>query len=339
MTNPLQIRPGDGAVEEAQVPIAEITSPPLAGTDLASGGIPPGSTPGDVGPSRNISRGQLVLKRFARKKLAVFGLFMILVLVLAAWIGPHLTHWTVAGLDPDYNAAGKGPNGRHWFGSDQIGHDLFVQTMAGLRKSLLVALIASLSSTLVAAIVGSVSGYFGGITNTVAMWFVDLLLVLPSFLILAIMSPWLRQRSFIFFALALAAFNWMITARVVRGMTLSLREREFISAARFMGVHPMVIIYRHILPNMASFLIVDVTLNVSGVILAETGLSYLGFGIQPPDVSLGTLIGQGTTNPGLSQTWLWIFPGLMLVLLTLAVNFVGDGLRDAIDATSGVGNG
>lgn len=99
----------------------------------------------------------------------------------------------------------------------------------------------------------------------------------------------------------------------------------------------MVIIARHILPNMASFLIVDVTLNVSGTILAETSLSYLGFGIQPPDVSLGTLIGSGTQNPGLSQEWLWFFPGLMLVLLTLAVNFVGDGLRDAIDATSGIG--
>jgi peptide/nickel transport system permease protein len=335
MTNPLQVRPGDGGVEESTVPIADTgsdlpVSADRAGVDGSGGGH-------DAAPSRNISRGQLVVRRFVRKKLAMFGVVLIVALVLAAWIGPHLTHWTVAGLDPDYTQANHAPDAKHWFGTDEIGHDLFVQTMAGLRKSLLVGLIGAFVSTFVAAVVGSIAGYFGGATNIVLMWIVDLLLVLPNFLILAILSPELRNRNFIFFALALAAFQWQITARVVRGMTLSLREREFVSAARFLGVKPATIIVRHILPNMASFLIVDVTLNVSSVILAETGLSFLGFGIQPPNVSLGTLIGAGTQNPGLSQTWLWFFPGAMLVLLTLGVNFVGDGLRDAVDATSGLG--
>jgi len=154
-------------------------------------------------------------------------------------------------------------------------------------------------------------------------------------IILAIISPRLHSHSFLIFALLLAAFQWMLTARVVRGLTYSLREREFVSAAKFMGVPAWRIIVRHILPNMASLLIVDVTVNVSATILAETGLSYFGFGVQPPDVSLGTLIGDATHSPDPTyQSWQWMYPGLVLIALVLAVNFIGDGLRDALDATS-----
>jgi peptide/nickel transport system permease protein len=167
------------------------------------------------------------------------------------------------------------------------------------------------------------------------MWIVNLMMVVPSFLILAIISPRLHSHSFLIFALLLAAFQWMLTARVVRGLTFSLREREFVSAAKFMGVPAWRIITRHILPNMASLLIVDVTVNVSSTILAETGLSYFGFGVQPPSVSLGTLIGDATSGPDPTyQSWQWLYPGLMLIALVLAVNFIGDGLRDALDATS-----
>jgi peptide/nickel transport system permease protein len=339
MTNPIQIRPGDGGVDEPLLPDASDNA-------AAGGGLAPlfeaeARLGGPTGPrsQRNISRGRLVWLRFRRKKLALVGVVMLVLIAVLAWTGPMMTNWTVAGLDSDLTQVNKGPTGRHWFGSDQIGHDLFVQTMSGLQKSLTVGFVAALLSTLIAAVVGSLAGYFGKLTSTVLIWIVDMMLVIPSFLILAIISPRLRGKSFLIFAVLLAVFSWMITARVVRGLTLSLREREFVSAARFMGVHPLTIIRRHILPNMASFLIVDVTLQVGGAILAETSLSYFGFGVQPPNVTLGTLIADGTSNPGTSQSYLWAFPGIFLILIILAVNFVGDGLRDALDATSGAGEG
>jgi peptide/nickel transport system permease protein len=282
---------------------------------------------------RNVSRGRLVRRRFLRKRLAVFGLLVLVLEALLAYVGPLLTKWNVGDIDP--LAFGTAPGGSHWWGTDDQGHDIFVQTMSGTQKSLLVGLIAAVVSTLLAAVVGSAAGYFRKTTDNVLMWIVNLMMVVPSFLILAIISPRLHSASFLFFALLLAAFQWMLTARVVRGLTFSLREREFVSAARFMGVPAWRIIARHILPNMASLLIVDVTINVSATILAETGLSYFGFGVQPPAVSLGTLIGDGTKGADPTyESWLWLYPGLMLIILVLSVNFIGDGLRDAVDSTS-----
>ena len=287
-----------------------------------------------AGGGRNISRGKLVFRRLLRKKLAMFGVFMLLAEVLLAFVGPALSKWSVTSIDFN-NLGGSGPGGSHWWGTDSNGHDVFVQTMSGTQKSLFVGLIAAVVSTFIAAIVGSFAGYFGKAVDNALMWFVNLMMVVPSFLILAIISPRLRSNSFLIFTLLLAAFQWMLTARVVRGLTFSLREREFVSAAKFMGVPAWRIILRHILPNMASLLIVDVTVNVSATILAETGLSYFGFGVQPPDVSLGTLIGDATSGPDPTyQSWQWLYPGLMLIALVLAVNFIGDGLRDALDATT-----
>jgi peptide/nickel transport system permease protein len=134
----------------------------------------------------------------------------------------------------------------------------------------------------------------------------------------------------VLFVLLLGMFAWMITARILRGMTLTLREREFVKAARFMGAPPLLIIRRHILPNMASLMIIDVTITVGSTILLETGLSYFGFGVQPPDVSLGTLIRDGSSS-AITTPWLFMFAGGLLVVSVLAVNFIGDGLRDALD--------
>ena len=191
------------------------------------------------------------------------------------------------------------------------------------------------SAMLLAAVVGSFAGYFGGWLNTTLLAVIDLLLVLPAFLIIAILSPAFQGRTWLLFVLLLAAFQWMVTARIVRGQTLSLREREFVHAARFMGVPGWQIIARHILPNMASLLIVDATVNVSSLILAEVGLSFFGFGVQAPDVSLGTLIGN-YAGAALTFPWEFYFPAGFLVALVVAVNLVGDGLRDAFDPhTSG----
>jgi peptide/nickel transport system permease protein len=169
------------------------------------------------------------------------------------------------------------------------------------------------------------------------MWVVDLLLVLPSFLIIAILSPSFRGKTWLILVILLAGFLWMLTARIVRGMTISLRDREYVMAARYMGVSTPRIIFRHILPNISSLLIIDATLNVSAAIIAEAGLSYFGFGVQPPDVSLGTLIADGT-NDATTYPWLFWFAAGLLTLFVLCVNLVGDGLRDALDPTSKSGS-
>lgn len=290
---------------------------------------------------RNISRGRLVFKRLLRKRLAMFGLFLLVAEAVTAYLGPHLAKWDSGQLDFNVytQPALKQPGGTHWFGTDGDGLDIFVRTMLGTQTSLQIGLVAAVVTTAIAAVVGSVAGYFGRAVDSALMWLVNLLMIVPSFLILAIISTRLQDTGFIVFALLLAAFQWMLTARVVRGLTFSLREREFVSAARFMGVPAWRIISRHILPNMASLLIVDVTINVSLTILAETGLSYFGFGIKDPDVSLGTLIESSTAKSAdpTFMWWTWVFPGAMLILMVLAVNFLGDGLRDALDATSGSG--
>ena len=287
-----------------------------------------------------VSRGRLVLRRFLRRKLAVAGFIVLVSMFVVAFVGPHLTKWNY--LDQDLANGLQGPSANHWFGTTQLGQDIFARTMKGLQKSLLIGLLTACFSTGLAAIVGASAGYFGGWVDRILMWTVDLLLVLPSFLIIAILSPHFRSGpggGFLFFkgwvllVVLLAVFSWMITARIVRGLTLSLREREFVQAARFMGVPAYRIIFRHLLPNMSSFLIIDATLNVGGAILAEGGLSYFGFGVQPPDVSLGTLIQEGTLS-ALTYTWIFLFPAMALILAVLAVNVMGDGLRDALDPHS-----
>lgn len=280
---------------------------------------------------RIISRRRLVWRRFLGRRLAVVGLVVLGSLFLLAFVGPLLGKWSYT--DRDFNAFLQAPSSEHWFGTTQTGGDVYALTLRGMQKSLIIGVLVALFATGLAAIVGSFAGYFGGWADRVLMWCVDLLLVLPSFLIVAILSPSFRGKTWLVFVFLLAAFLWMITARIVRGMTISLREREYVLAARYMGVPAPRIIFRHILPNMASLLIIDATINVSAAIISETGLSYFGFGVQPPDVSLGTVIADGTTA-AVSYPWLFAFPAGLLVLIVLAVNLIGDGMRDALDPTS-----
>lgn len=281
-----------------------------------------------------LSRGKLIRRRFFRNRLAVFGMVVIVLMFFFAFVGPFFSNhkWN----ELDFMALLQPPSKNHWFGTTQIGGDVFALTMRGLQKSLIIGLLVALFSTGLAAIVGGFAGYLGAKTDRALMWLIDLLLVLPSFLLIAIMSPLYRGKTWLVFVVLLAAFGWMITARIVRGMAMSLRERDFIRAARYMGVPSRTIVFRHLLPNVASILIIDATLNVGGTILSETGLSYLGFGVQPPDVSLGSLISEGTGS-ALTYPWLFCFAGGALILTVLAVSFIGDGLRDAFDpgSTSG----
>ena len=284
-------------------------------------------------PAEATSRGRLVVQRFLRQRLAIAGLVTVLLLFALAYLSPHFSKWQYNELDT--NAFLSPPTGVHWFGTTQNGFDMFALTMRGMQKSLIIGLLGALMSTALAAVVGAFAGYFGGILDTVLLTIIDLLLVLPAFLIIAILSPTFRGGTWLIFVLLLAAFQWMITARIVRGMTLSLKEREFVQAARFMGVPAWRIIFRHILPNMASLLIIDATINVSSLILAEVGLSFFGFGVQPPDVSLGTLIGDHA-GAALTYPWEFYLPAGLLVALVIAINLVGDGLRDAFDPNAEV---
>jgi peptide/nickel transport system permease protein len=280
------------------------------------------------------SRTALVARRFFRTPLALTGLAVLTVIFLLAYLSPFVSPWQYDQLDT--RAFLSPPSATHWFGTTQTGFDMFALTMRGLQKSLIIGLLGALMSTALAAVVGAFSGYFGGTLNTALLTIVDLLLVLPGFLIIAILSPLFRDHTWLVFVFLLAAFQWMITARIVRGLTLSLKEREFVKAARFMGVPAWRIILRHILPNMASFLIIDATINVSALILAEVGLSFFGFGVQPPDVSLGTLIGDHAGS-ALAYPWQFYFPSGFLIATILAINLVGDGLRDALDPNAPAG--
>ena len=280
----------------------------------------------------SVTRARLVLRRFLRRKIGIAGVAVIAVLFVAAFVVPIFYPWNHT--DPDFEAFFSGPSWEHWFGTNDTGLDLFAQTMRGLQKSLLIGLITALLTTATAALAGTCAGYFGGWPDRILMWIVDLLLALPAFLIIVILSPWFQGGSWWVLPLILAAFGWMITARVIRSMTLSLKEREFVQAARFMGVPSRKIITRHLLPNMASFLIIDGTILVGATILGETGLSYLGFGVQHPDVSLGTVIADNNRYFDTDYWWLYLFPAVTLILTVLSASAVGDSLRDAFDPTS-----
>jgi peptide/nickel transport system permease protein len=278
------------------------------------------------------SRRSLVLRRFVRNKPAVVSLILLVLLFIGCYALPPLLPYSYTELD--YYALQQPPTTDHWFGTNALGQDLLAQILRGMQKSMLIGVCVAFISTIIAATVGSIAGYFGGWRDQTLMRLVDLLLVVPSFILIAIVTPRTKNTgNVIVLIVLLAAFSWMISSRIVRGMTMSLREREFVQAARYMGVPNWRIITRHILPNVASILIIDTALNVGVAILAETGLSFLGFGVQPPDVSLGTLIADGTKSVT-TFPWVFLFPAGVLVLIVLCANFTGDGLRDALDPGS-----
>ncbi len=302
-------------------------------TDTATGKASSTNVQSGLDTARFASRRNLVLRRFLRNKPAVVALILLVVLFVGCYALPPFLPYSYTNLD--YNALLQPPTVDHWFGTNSLGQDIFAQTLHGMQKSMLIGVCVAFISTAIAATVGSVAGYFGGWRDQMLMRVVDLLLVVPSFILIAIVTPRTKQSGSIFWLIVLlAGFSWMISSRIVRGMTMSLRDREFVQAARYMGVPSRRIIVRHIVPNVASILIIDTALNVGVAILAETGLSFLGFGVQPPDVSLGTLIADGT-NSATTFPWVFLFPAGILVVIVLCANLVGDGLRDALDPGSG----
>lgn len=278
------------------------------------------------------SRRTLVWRRFLRNKPAVVSLALLVLFFVGCYALPPLLPYSYTDLD--YYALQQPPSTDHWFGTNALGQDLLALTLRGMQKSMLIGVCVALIATVLAATVGAIAGYFGGWRDRRLMWLVDLLLVVPSFIVIAIVTPRLGASDRVLWLIVLfSVFGWMISSRIVRGMTMSLRDREFVVAARYMGVPSWRIIVRHILPNVASLLIIDTTLNVGTAIIGETGLSFLGFGIQPPDVSLGTLIADGT-NSATTFPWVFLFPAGVLVLIVLCTNLIGDGIRDALDPSA-----
>jgi peptide/nickel transport system permease protein len=276
------------------------------------------------------SRRTLVLRRFLRNKPAVVSLVLLAVMFAGCYALPSLLPYSYSDLD--FYALQQPPSPDHWFGTNALGQDMLALTLRGMQKSMLIGVCVAFLATIIAATVGTISGYFLGWRDPALMWLVDLMLVVPS-LLLILMVVQRTKGDIVWMILLLALFSWMISSRIVRSMTMSLRDREFVAAARYMGVKDWRIIVRHILPNVASLIIIDTALNVGVAVLAETGLSFLGFGIQPPDVSLGTLIADGTKS-ATTFPWLFLFPAGVLVLIILCANLIGDGLRDAIDPSA-----
>ena len=279
---------------------------------------------------RRTSRRRLYLRRFLRNRGAVIGLAILSLLVLFALVGSLFTRYTHT--DVDFANLSSPPSPEHVFGTNGAGNDTYAQAVHGLQRSLIIALAVSALTTMIAAFVGAAAAYLGGLLEKIILAVIHFLLVVPSFLILALVSQRARG-DWSALILVLTVFGWMFGARVVWSVTTSLREREYVQAARYMGVGPVRIVLRHLIPNLGSLLVVSFTLGVVATVQSETALSFIGFGVQLPDVSLGTMLSDGA-NTVSSAPWLFYVPAGLVTLLTVSMALIGDGLRDALDPTS-----
>ncbi|GEL18561.1 ABC transporter permease [Pseudonocardia asaccharolytica] len=272
------------------------------------------------------SQFHLVRHRFLQHRLAVVSLGVLVALVLLAYVGGALWKYEPGQFTPDNS---QPPSWDHPFGTDAVGKDQFAQVLRGTQISLQIAVLVALFSTLVGTIWGAVAGYFGRGVDTVMMRVSDLILTLPLLAVAAMLAHHFGG-SWWLISLVIAGLYWAYVSRVSRGVVLSLREKEFIEAAKALGASNTRIILRHLVPNALGSIIVNATILVAIAILLETALSYLGFGVRPPDTSLGLLVSEAQTALT-TRPWLFYFPGLFIILIALTINFIGDGLRDALD--------
>lgn len=274
----------------------------------------------------------LYTRRFFRRPSAVVGLVLLVLLILLALFGSKISKW---GYDePDFTALATPPSAEHWLGTTPGGSDMYAMVVRGLGRSLSIGIVSSISITIIAALVGTAISYFEGWFEQVGMWLLDMLLIVPSFLLIAlIVSSATGGNDWLWLAFGMTSFGWIGYARTLRTLTLSLREREYVRAAKFEGVSSFRIIVRHLVPNLGSVLIINTVLGVIGAINGETALSFLGLGIKAPDTSLGTLLNVGQSSV-MTSPWVLLVPSVVLVVLTFSVQLIGDGLRDAIDPYS-----
>lgn len=293
-----------------------------------------------------LSQGQIVRKRFFRHRGALVAMFMLAFIILLAFtsVGPQFGSWKPGGwwqytwnVAVDIENSGR-PTlslfpfniGNHPFGQDEVGRDIFAVVMRGTQQSLMIMVITGLIATFIGAVVGAVSGYYRGWTDSVLMRFTDIIITIPVIVIGAVLGRRFGIQGAQVLAIILGLVLWTGLARLVRGEFLSLREREFVDAARVAGARDRRIIFRHILPNAIGVIIVNSTLLMAAAILIETGLSFLGYGVQAPDTSLGKIISENQAAFA-TRPWLFWWPGLFIITIALCINFIGDGLRDAFD--------
>jgi oligopeptide transport system permease protein len=272
---------------------------------------------------------QDAIRRLTRNKAALVSIFIVIFIVLFAFVGPYFLPWTFDKIDwaafrkpPDF---AKG----HYFGTDGNGRDMLARTMQGTQMSLTVAFVATMVSVVIGITYGAIAGYFGGRVDAVMMRFVDIMYALP-YIIFVIILVVIFGRSPILLFVGIGCLEWLTMARIVRGQTLSLKEKEFIEAARAGGARPLAIIFRHIVPNLTGPVVIYATLTIPEIIITESFLSYLGLGVQEPQTSLGTLISTG--GPLIeSLPWMLLAPAGVLITMLLCLTYLGDGLRDALD--------
>lgn len=299
----------------------------MSALPLARPAVEPGAAPGPPAGLWSDAR-----RRLERNRVAVAAAFFLAFVSLLALLAP----WLPGLADPaaqDLRLGATWPSAAHWFGTDELGRDAFARVVYGGRISLLVGLVGTLVSLVIGVSWGAVAGYAGGKLDELMMRVVDVLYALPNiFLVILLLVFFSRSLLMLFVALGLV--QWLTMARIVRGQVLSLKHQTFVEAARALGATDPSIVFRHIVPNTLGPVIVYTTLTVPAVILQEAFLSFLGLGVQPPAASWGTLVSDGARVLALFP-WLVLFPGLALSLTLLAFNFLGDGLRDALDPGRG----
>lgn len=285
-----------------------------------------------LNPTAGVSPWAKARRRFFRHKLAVLGLVIIVVMVLLAVAAPLVAAHSPISLDLD--AMGRPPSAAHWLGTDTTGRDVWSRTVHAGRVSLSVGLVAVSISVLIGVVVGGLAGYAGGRTDMALMRFTDMVMAFPSLVMIitiaAVLGPSIYNTM-----LVIGGLTWPGIARLVRSQFLSFREQQFILAAHAIGVPPLQIMLRHLLPNVIGTVTVAATFGMANAILQEASLSFLGLGVQAPTPSWGNMLQDAQSHTILEgMPWLWISPGLMIALAVLSINFIGDGLRDALDPRS-----
>jgi peptide/nickel transport system permease protein len=280
------------------------------------------------------SMARTIMRRFFKHKLAGIAITVLSTLVLAS-VFAFTTPYSPTEQEPSNSFQKSSVD--HWFGTDELGRDIFTRILYGGRVSLTVGLFSTFLSIALGVLVGALSGYFGGWVDSVLMRITDAFLTFPTIFVLIILGAYLREQqvpwlknSVIIVIIIIAVLSWMWPARLVRGLFLVLREREFVTASRALGGSHLRIIVRHILPNCIGPILVSGTLQMASAIITESGLSYLGFGVQPPTPTWGSILATAQ-NQVFRAPWIAFYPGLMIFITVMAINYIGDGLRDAFD--------
>ncbi|MCT9820476.1 ABC transporter permease [Microbacterium sp. W1N] len=296
--------------------------------------------------TEGLSQGQIVRRRFFRHRAALISMFVLAFIVVLAFTSVGVDLWNIripGWWKYDWNQIPAKLNngeptlslfppafGEHPFGQDEVGRDIFAVVMRGAQQSIMVMVIAGVVATVIGVVVGAIAGFYGKITDAVLMRFTDIIITIPLIVIGSVLGNTFGSLGAAVLGVVIGVFAWTTLARLVRGEFLSLREREFVDAARVSGARDRRIIFRHILPNAVGVIVVNATLLMAGAILLESALSFLGFGVQNPDTSLGKIISENQAAFA-TRPWLFWWPGVFIIAIALCVNFIGDGLRDAFD--------